>query len=238
MNRKHSFQRASRCHRFYQSCIKANFLAFCKRLLTSGQPTALARKWCKNTNTKIQDRNTETKMDFFKIVSSNLDKTKSTKLTNYVMAQITCSIHWFPINFSWSHPWSTHHQTSWMHPAKRTWLWLWCSEGMVTIMRIRIGVMNSSNHSYPHPSRSDCWSLDPNTSSLSISAMASTHSITLAISLSSFPLFFSFLVRSVERKAHLIPTCKVYAVASTIHIQSDALQHAVSFFLFLQLYSL
>ena len=46
----------------------------------------------------------------------------------------------------------------------------------------------------------------------------------------SFPLFFSFLVRSVERKAHLIPTCKVYAVASTIHIQSDALQHAVSFF--------
>ena len=162
---------------------------------------------------------------------------KSTKLTNYVMAQITCSIHWFPINFSWSHPWSTHHQTSWMHPAKRTWLWLWCSEGMVTIMRIRIGVMNSSNHSYPHPSRSDCWSLDPNTSSLSISAMASTHSITLAISLSSFPLFFSFLVRSVERKAHLIPTCKVYAVASTIHIQSDALQHAVSFFLFFQLYS-
>ena len=113
----------------------------------------------------------------------------------------------------------THHQTSWMHPAKRTWLWLWCSEGMVTIMRIRIGVMNSSNHSYPHPSRSDCWSLDPNTSSLSISAMASTHSITLAISLSSFPLFFSFLVRSVERKAHLIPTCKVYAVASTIHLQ-------------------
>ena len=75
MNRKHSFQRASRCHRFYQSCIKANFLAFCKRLLTSGQPTALARKWCKNTNTKIQDRNTETKKDFFKIVSSNLDKT-------------------------------------------------------------------------------------------------------------------------------------------------------------------
>ena len=126
----------------------------------------------------------------------------------------------------------THHQTSWMHPAKRTWLWLWCSEGMVTIMRIRIGVMNSSNHSYPHPSRSDCWSLDPNTSSLSISAMASTHSITLAISLSSFPLFFSFLVRSVERKAHLIPTCKVYAVASTIHIQSDALQHAVAFPLF------
>ena len=55
--------------------IKANFLAFCKRLLTSGQPTALARKWCKNTNTKIQDRNTETKKDFFKIVSSNLDKT-------------------------------------------------------------------------------------------------------------------------------------------------------------------
>ena len=90
-------------------------------------------------------------------------------------------------------------------------------------------ILNSPTHSYPHPSRSDCWSLDPNTSSLSISAMASTHSITLAISLSSFPLFFSFLVRSVERKAHLIPTCKVYAVASTIHLQSDALQHAVSF---------
>ena len=61
-------------------------------------------------------------------------------------------------------------------------------------------------------------------------------SITLFISFSYFPLFFSFLVRSVERKAHLIPTCKVYAVASTIHIQSDALQHAVSFSL--QLYSL
>ena len=104
MNRKHSFQRASRCHRFYQSCIKANFLAFCKRLLTSGQPTALARKWCKNTRQKFRN----IKGFFFKLspliwtrqieVFLIILRKKSTKLTNYVMAQITCSIHWFPIN--------------------------------------------------------------------------------------------------------------------------------------------
>ena len=162
---------------------------------------------------------------------------KSTKLTNYVMAQITCSIHWFPINLIFMKSSLVYASPNILDASSKEDVavaMVLRGNGYNNEDKDRCDVENSSNHSYPHPSRSDCWSLDPNTSSLSISAMASTHSISLAISLSSFPLFFSFLVKRVERKAHLIPTCCGVHNPHTVWCSPTCRL----LFFFLQLYSL